>query len=221
MIERWAQLLSGDEIAALHSAGYVADGAATWGRGRLGRKPALIVIDVQRNMIGPELPLVEAVNEYRTAIGATAHAALPHVLTVIDIARRAALPIVFTRLVPSDGQPMTEDSALIPALEPRSNELVLIKHFASAFAGTALQMELCRREVDSVVLVGATTSGCVRATAVDAIQQGFAPVVVPEATCDRLAISHEVALLDLWLKYASLLSPRELADSLRDRSHAE
>lgn len=95
---------------------------------------------------------------------------------------------------------------LMPQVSPTEDELVLVKQYASAFFGTSLASTLWAERIDTVVLVGVSTSGCVRATAVDAMQYGLVPLVVREAVADRATGPHEASLSDLQAKYAEVIS---------------
>jgi len=92
--------------------------------------------------------------------------------------------------------------------------LVVDKNYASAFYGTALLSQLVRRQADTVIVVGNTTSGCVRATAVDARQNGFGVVIPEECVFDRIQASHKIGLLDLWMKYAQVIPVQNVLDYL-------
>jgi nicotinamidase-related amidase len=96
--------------------------------------------------------------------------------------------------------------AFPPSLQPAEGELVISKQYASAFFGTALASTLTANRIDSVLITGLSTSGCVRATALDALQHGFAPFVVREACGDRHPAPHEANLFDLQAKYAEVIS---------------
>ena len=96
----------------------------------------------------------------------------------------------------------------MPEVAPVDGELVITKQYASAFFGTSLASTLVARGVDTVVLVGVSTSGCIRATGVDAIQHGFIPLVVRDAVGDRTAQAHEANLFDLQAKYAEVVDER-------------
>ena len=95
---------------------------------------------------------------------------------------------------------------LDPRLGRRSDEIVIVKHGASAFFGTSLASELIAAQVDTVVLCGATTSGCVRATAVDLLQYGWRALIARECVGDRAGGAHEVSLRDIQTKYGEVLS---------------
>jgi maleamate amidohydrolase len=95
--------------------------------------------------------------------------------------------------------------AIRPEVAPRPGEVVLVKQYASAFFGTSLSSTLTGLGVDTLVITGVSTSGCIRATAVDAIQHGFVPLVVREAVGDRDPRPHEASLFDLQAKYAEVV----------------
>ena len=96
----------------------------------------------------------------------------------------------------------------MPEVAPVEGELVIIKQYASAFFGTSLASTLVARGIDTVVLVGVSTSGCIRATAVDAVQHGFIPLVVRDAVGDRTSQTHDANLFDLQAKYAEVVDER-------------
>ena len=104
---------------------------------------------------------------------------------------------------------------IVPELEPRAEELVVTKQYASAFFGTSLASTLAAQCVDTVVIGGVSTSGCVRASATDAMQHGFRPMVVGEACGDRTEATHTTNLADLDAKYADVVSLTEAVEHLR------
>lgn len=119
---------------------------------------------------------------------------------------------VFFRKIPAlkvfcSGNPLAE---VVPELAPRTNEPVITKQYASAFFGTSLASLLHAQGVDCVMLAGMSTSGCVRASAVDAVQHGFIPVVVGDACGDRHPAPHSANLFDLAAKYADVLTLAQL-----------
>jgi nicotinamidase-related amidase len=193
----------------------------------LGRRPALLMVDCYRKVFGDRpLPVAEAIGRFPSTCGTAAWTALPHLEELLAAARRAGVPVVHTTGDPAGGPvtrrrrtPGEEEAAgleFVGPLAPRDGETVLRKGRASAFFGTPLSTWLCRLDVDTVVLAGETTSGCVRASAVDAYSHGFRVVVVEEAVFDRSPLSHKVALFDLSLKYASVLHVDEALEYLGD-----
>jgi maleamate amidohydrolase len=123
---------------------------------------------------------------------------------------------VFFRKIPAlqafcAGNPLADT---VPALAPRADEPVITKQYASAFFGTSLASTLRAQGVDCVLLAGMSTSGCVRASAVDAMQNGFIPVVIGDACGDRHPAPHEANLFDLAAKYADVLTFAQLRAGL-------
>jgi nicotinamidase-related amidase len=145
---------------------------------------------------------------------------------LLAAARAAGIPVFFTNVVyqadgadgglfykkiPSlrvflEGSPL---GAFPPSLQPVVGERVISKQFASAFFGTLLAETLSGEGIDTLLITGLSTSGCVRATALDALQSGFAPFVVREACGDRHPAPHEANLFDLQAKYAEVVSEQE------------
>jgi maleamate amidohydrolase len=187
-----------------------------------GKAPTLVVIDFQLGFTDPALPLGSNLD---SQVAATAQ--------LLDEARQARIPIYFTVvwydeegfadagiwLSKSAGQSSLKAGSpaveLDPRLGRRPEEPTILKKYASAFFGTDLVSRLTARRVDTVVLVGCTTSGCVRATAVDALQHGFRPMVVKEGVGDRLQAAHEQSLFDMQIKYADVVSLDETISYLR------
>jgi maleamate amidohydrolase len=104
---------------------------------------------------------------------------------------------------------------IVPELQPRPDELVIVKQYASAFFGTSLGSVLATRGIDTLVICGVSTSGCVRATAVDAISSGYVPIVVRQAVGDRDPRPHEANLFDLQAKYAEVCDEPDVVAKLR------
>ncbi len=185
-----------------------------FGRGlQPGRRPALLVIDFVRAYLVPGSPLFAAAEPARAAAR-----------TLLEAARRARIPIVHTDVRYQDGGrdggvffrkvpalqcfvagAHPELAAFAEGLEPAAGETVITKQYASAFFGTSLSSTLTSLGVDTVLIAGVSTSGCVRASAVDACQHGFVPLVVREAVGDRHAAPHEASLFDLQAKYAEVV----------------
>jgi maleamate amidohydrolase len=183
------------------------------GRAGFGRRPALLVIDVNVGFTDPVSPLVCDLDGVVAAIG-----------RLLDEARRAQIPVVYTTVSYTEGDKTTAAAFIekVPALltlesgsrwveidprvAPLPHEPVLNKLFASAFFGTALSSLLAAAGCDSVIVTGASTSGCVRATAVDALQHGYRPLVPRDAVGDRNPAAHEASLYDIDAKYGDVVS---------------
>jgi len=189
----------------------------------LGRRPALIVIDVNKGFTDSASPLVCDLDGVVAAIR-----------RVLDVSRGAGIPVVFTTVSYDEAGKQTAAAFIdkIPALltleagthwveidpriAPRDDEPVLNKLFASAFFGTALSSFLTANGCDSLIVTGASTSGCVRATVVDAIQHGYRPIVPREAVGDRNPDAHAANLYDIETKYGDVVSVDELIAQLEE-----
>ncbi len=200
-----------------------ADYAAAGFGGRLpfGKRPALLVVDVCNAYLNPASPLYAGVES-----------AFASNIRLVDAARAANVPVVFTRVLYSaDGADGGMFYRKVPALKaylpgnplgdfpagfgPRANEVVVTKQYASAFFGTTLAATLTAMQIDCVMITGFSTSGCVRATALDALQNGFAPFVVRDACGDRAAGPHESNLFDLQAKYAEVIGEVEALELIK------
>jgi maleamate amidohydrolase len=155
-------------------------------------------------------------------------------VNLLRAARAASVPVVFSTVVvgPREREvaahflrkfpglaTIAEDpqrGEVDPRLERRPDEPLIKKIFPSVFFGTELAAILTSNDVDTVIMTGMSTSGCVRATAVDALQYGFRPLVVREAVADRDQVAHENALRDLELKYADVVPIAEVVAYLAD-----
>ena len=222
----WEGLLSDDERAVIQNGGYGMHQS-------LGTRPALLLIDVQRSVVGLDKPVLEQQTVWPSGIGAAAWSAVRRLGTTASAARRAGVPVIFTRLVSElehggelgmyggrirrdGGAPRDAGTGFVEGLEPAAGDIVLEKHFPSAFFGTPLTTVLVQRGIDTLILGGGSTSGCVRATAVEAASHGFTVGVLSDGTFDRIAVSHATALLDLWMKTSSVLTCDEAVGHFAD-----
>ena len=193
------------------------------GRAGFGTRPALIVVDVNVGFTDPESPLAcpldDVVAAIRRLLGESRRAGFPVIYTTVSYTeadRRAAA--AFIDKVPAlltleAGSRWVE---IDPRIAPREDEPVLNKLFASAFHGTALASFLASQGCDSLIVTGASTSGCIRATAVDALQHGYRPVVPREAVGDRNPAAHEANLYDIDAKYGDVVSVDEVITHLEE-----
>ncbi|XVH31643.1 isochorismatase family protein [Haloferacaceae archaeon DSL9] len=213
----WEDLLSEQDTHVITKAGYADEGASSWESRGLGANPMVLVIDMQRLIVGENVPILEAIETHRTAMGDIAWTAIEAIGPFLAFAREKEIPVTYTRVVPSSyDDPAHPDLDIVDAVGPEDGETVIDKSYASAFYGTDLLSRLVRGGHDSVIIVGNSTSGCVRATAVDAKQNGFSVVIPQECVFDRIEASHKVGLLDLWMKYAEVLEREEVEASLED-----
>lgn len=221
----WLKMIPAEELATYRSAGFVPDL-------EIGQKPCLIVVDVTYGFTGsPSLTLAEAVAEFHTACGPAAWEAMPRITRLIELFRSLRLPVVFTRsdmaATPFTGKathsrrtakPAARFNDFPPDVTPRQEEWVLEKTRASCFFQTPLTAYLIKQGVDTVVACGVSTSGCVRASAVDAFSHGFRTIVVDDCCFDRSYFAHCANLFDLQAKYAAVLSLEELHEAFAPRA---
>lgn len=205
----WDTLLTEQDKAVIKQAGYETDGATIWDSRSLGRNPALLIIDMQRLLIGRNVPILEAIGDYRAAMGDIAWKALSHITPFVQAARWAKVPVIYTRVIPKGRSADDPSVQIIEPLAPLASDLVVDKRYTSAFYGTDLLTYLIRRRIDTLIVVGNSTSGCVRGTVVDARQHGFHPLVPVECVFDRIEASHKIGLLDMWMKYAAVMPVAE------------
>jgi len=185
-----------------------------------GRKPALLIVDFVVAYLDPASPLYAGVEDALASnerlLAAARKAGIPVLFTNVEYSPGGADGGVFYRKVPAlklfeRGSPM---GAFPASLQPQAGELVITKQYASSFFGTTLAATLTAMGVDTLLITGLSTSGCVRATALDACQHGFLPFVVREACGDRHPGPHEANLFDLQAKYAEVISETEAIASL-------
>lgn len=200
--------------------------AAGWGRrAGFGERPAIVVIDVNYNFCGdrPE-PILESIKRWRYSCGEVAWTrAIPAIQRILEVSRRKRLPVIYTT------NPRREDgfdlgvwtlkstraedevdvmghrgNDIVDEVAPEEGDIFIEKRKPSAFFGTPLMSHLTMLRADSMILMGTTTSGCVRATAVDGISYDLKVTIPEETAFDRSELSHKVALLDVHMKYADV-----------------
>lgn len=191
-----------------------------------GSSAALLIVDFVNGYTTPGSALfadgvVRAVAETPPLLAAARAAEVPIIYTTVDYSPPHFLdggmwikkaPVLKNLLPGSDLAQICDEVAPLP------DELVVRKNYASAFFGTSLSSILVAAGVDTLLIVGCTTSGCIRATAVDAVQHGFRPMVVRECVGDRHDGPHEANLFDIDAKYGDVISRQDAVDHLN--SHA-
>ncbi|SDW87862.1 maleamate amidohydrolase [Albimonas donghaensis] len=185
-------------------------------RSGYGKRPALVMVDFAKAYYDPDCDLYAGVDD-----------ALASALRVRAAARAAGVPVALTQVVYHDtgvdggrfwqkARPLKafvkgrKTAEFADGLIPEADELIIPKQYPSAFFGTSLASTLTAAGVDSVILTGLTTSGCVRASCVDSMSHGFATIVVAEACGDRHPGPHEANLFDMNAKYADVVSEAEI-----------
>ena len=191
-----------------------------------GERPALILIDMIKGFTDASLPL-----------GANLDGQIEAQKPLLEVAHDRGIPVIFSTVIYEEedikdagiwalkqrgARTLTAGSEAVKVdlrLPVQPKDILLAKKYASCFFGTDLVPRLNARRVDTLIITGCTTSGCVRATAVDAVQNGFRPMVVREAVGDRSAAAHEQSLFDLNAKYADVVSLDETLNYLRTVGH--
>ena len=183
---------------------------------RVGPKPAILAIDLYNKAYeGGSRPVLEVNREHAGSCGENAWKAIEPTKQLFAAARAAGVPVIYsTRHADTAGvkstfrsmRKETEDQyGIYHEFTPHDGELVIYKERASAFFGTPLVAHLRLRGIESLIICGESTSGCVRASTVDAYSYGFHSVLVEECTYDRSMLSHKVNLFDLHHKYADVM----------------
>jgi maleamate amidohydrolase len=186
-----------------------------------GHLPALLIIDFINAFTQPESPLAadftQEIDAARQLLEAARAKDLLIFFTTTEYEDGYASAGIFIKKVPSlevlrKGSWMVQVDA---RLEPRRNEHLLVKSYASAFFGTSLASTLTAARVDTLIIAGCTTSGCVRASAVDGCQYGFKTIVTAEAVGDRAQPPHDANLFDIDAKYGDVVSLAETLEYLK------
>ncbi len=192
------------------------------GRIGFGSRPAVLVIDFIKAYTTPGAPLYAP--DVVTAVHET--------VDLLALARRKNVPVFYTRVLYNrnfrdggifvqkvpvlktlvEGEPLAE---IVPELPPAPQDVILIKQYASAFFGTPLAAALTSLSVDTVILTGCSTSGCIRASAVDGMQYGFRVIVPRECVADRHPAPHEANLFDINSKYGDVVSKAQVMSYLQ------
>lgn len=176
-----------------------------------GLRPALLMVDLMRAYFDADSPLclpsTACLESAARVLAAAREHGVPVMHTRVELAPDGRDGGLFVHKVPAlrhlfGGGSLGE---LMPEVAPVEGELVVVKQYASCFFGTSLAATLTASGIDTVVLAGVSTSGCIRATGVDAVQHGFVPVVVADAVGDRAGGTHEANLFDLQAKYAEVV----------------
>jgi maleamate amidohydrolase len=226
MAGEWRSAIPAEELELYELAGF---GRASG----FGERPAIAVIDVQYRTVGDEpLPIRESIaRHYRTSCGEAGWDAVAGIERLLAAAREQGVPVIYPYVAPKTAIDTGRTGEKIPSLmevpergyafveeiAPREGDLLIPKRHPSAFFGTPLASYLIDMHVDTLLLTGCTTSGCVRATAADSFAYNFRTGVVEECVYDRSPTSHAVNLFDIDSKYADVVAlsrALEYVDSL-------
>lgn len=206
--------------------------AAGFGRqARLGIRPALLIIDVQYRTIGTTpAPFWESIKEFATSCGDVGWDAMANIARLLAVFRENDWPVMYPYVAPKEqfdqGRLAEKNPALMkvaskgyefPAeIAPQPGDVMLPKKHPSAFFGTPLTSYLIDKRVDTLVVTGCTTSGCVRGSVVDGFANNFSVLVPFDAVYDRSQTAHAVNLFDMASKYANVTDTSSAIDALKD-----
>jgi len=228
----WEKFLTESDKAVFGDAGYGV-------KAGFGSRPAILVIDVNYAFCGhkPE-PILESVKTWRNSCGMVAWESLPHIQRLLESAREQQLPVIFT--TGKDRRPDNFDNGgwsrknrrtteeevplgirgneIMKEIAPVESDLYIEKLKPSAFHGTPLLGYLVDLGVDTLLICGTTTSGCVRASVIDAFSYNFKVSIVEECTFDRGEASHAINLFDMNAKYADVVSLDETVEYMETLS---
>ncbi|MBL8091825.1 MAG: isochorismatase family protein [Anaerolineales bacterium] len=192
------------------------------GRLGFGKKPAILVVDFINAYTVDSSPLYTP--QVVTAIEET--------IPLLSLARQKNVPVLYTKVLYNknfkdggifiqkvpvlkkmiEGEPLAE---IVPQLPPAESDIIIIKQYASAFFGTSLAATLTSMGIDTLILTGCSTSGCIRASAVDGMQYGFRVIVPRECVGDRHSAPHEANLFDINSKYGDVVAKDEVMEYLK------
>ena len=200
----------------------------------VGQRPGLLIIDAQyRTTSERAVPIQEAMQEYPTAVGEDAWKAVGKIEGLVGAFRGKGWPVMFAqgeRTSAQEGARYTDKipslaadynmtgsrgAQIVEPLTPEPGDVIIYKRFPSIFFGTNLITQLVNHGVDTLIVVGCTTSGCVRATVVDGMSYGFRCVVPEDCVWDRGEASHAINLFDIAQKYADVMTLDELLPRLQ------
>jgi len=217
-LDRWKDRLPPGDLRVFEASGYGQDVG-------YGERPVVIVIDVNYNFLGDKRePILESIKRFPYSCGERGWDALPHIERLIDAARQSTVPVAYStgRWSPAGfdvgvlgtlnkrHMELTgvgfDGYQIMPQIAPRPGDILIDKHYPSMFFGTPLISFLNHLSIDTVLITGCTTSGCVRATTVDAYSYNYKTIVVEQCVYDRSESSHVASLIDMDMKYADVVA---------------
>jgi maleamate amidohydrolase len=223
----WNRFLTARDKAVFQASGYQA-------RAGFGKRPALLVIDVNYNFCGdrPE-PILDSIKRWPNSCGDDAWTAIKAIKGLLQTARAKGIPVIYTtggnrkdqwdigswawknsraKEWETTTRANLDGNDIIPDIAPAPSDIVVVKLKPSAFHGTPLHSYLTLLGCDSVLVTGTTTSGCVRATVIDAFSNNFRVAIAENGCFDRSEASHAINLCDMNAKYADVMSGAEIAE---------
>ena len=185
-----------------------------------GKSPAILIVDLTRGFTQPEFQLgtdlSDVVNNNANLLEKARQKKRPIFFSVNEFREDMKDAGIWVEKLPGIKNLVmgTAQVEIDPRLDPKPEDYIISKRFPSCFFGTTLATSLVALRVDTLVVTGTTTSGCVRATVVDALQYGFRTIVPKECVGDRAQAPHEANLFDMGMKYADVISLGEVLDYL-------
>jgi maleamate amidohydrolase len=222
MSRPWDNIIGQDEIDAYNAAGFGKSSG-------LGKRPALLIIDVQYRTVGTTpMPFWQSIEEFPTSCGQVGWDAVTHIKSLLNYFRKRRWPVLYPYVAPKMNFDQGRLAEKVPALmgvaekgyefvadiAPQPEDILLPKKHPSAFFGTPLVSYLVDKNVDTLVVTGCTTSGCIRGSVVDGFAYNFRIVVPHDAVYDRSDTSHAVNLFDMSAKYADVMTTSETLSRL-------
>lgn len=223
MAQIWDGVIPEDERKQYEAAGFGKSSG-------LGKSPALLIIDVQYRTVGTEpKPFWESIKEFPTSCGDVGWNAVANIARLLPVFRENGWPVIYPYVAPKESFDTGRLAAKVPALmgvsakgyefvpecAPQDGDILLPKRHPSAFFGTPLVSYLVERGIDTLVVTGCTTSGCVRGSVVDGFAYNYRCVVPQDAVYDRSHTSHLVNLFDMNAKYADVMSTDDTLVALK------
>jgi nicotinamidase-related amidase len=208
----WEDIVPAEDIERYEAAGF---GRPTG----FGKRPALLIIDVQYRTVGTKrLPYWQAIEEFKTSCGEAGWAAVDSIAPLLQRFREKGHPVLYPHVAPKMGYDAGRLGQKVPAImdiaargydfvseiAPVEGDILVPKKHPSAFFGTPLASYLIDLNIDTLVVTGCSTSGCVRGTAVDGFAYNFRVTIPQECVFDRSQTAHAVNLFDMAYKYADV-----------------
>jgi Amidases related to nicotinamidase len=202
-----------------------------------GKRPALIIIDMQIYMMGDKRePILESIKTFPSSCGEMAWDAADNIRLLIDACHSFGAPVIYTfqsiRADGSDAGPFkmkrdllqidnwfiegTHGAQIAPSIKPEPQDFVFMKKRPSAFFGSPLSTYLIGQSVDTLIVTGGSTSNCVRATVFDSASYGYRTLVASDGVCDRIETSHAINLRDMDRQFADVMTTQEILNGLKD-----
>jgi maleamate amidohydrolase len=221
----WERVIPPEDRAVYEKAGFGRSGG-------LGSRPGIVIIDVQYRTVGLErAPILEAMKTYPTACGEYGWTAVDQIAGLLAAGRERGVPVFYPYVSPKQDYDGGRLAGKVPSImgidergydfveqvAPQAGDVLIPKKHPSAFFGTPMASYLIDKGVDTVLISGCTTSGCVRASAADAFAYNFRVAVIEDCVYDRGQLSHAVNLFDINQKYADVIWAEEAIDYLRSR----